>query len=371
MTNWSDFDRLMMREALIEAYRGLMTTRENPRVGCVITRGKDILAAGYHAFPGGPHAEINALSQVSDASGATCYITLEPCTHFGKTEPCVDALIDAGLARVVCAMSDPNPKVNGSGIRALRHSGISVDVGLFETYAARLNPGFIKRMKSGQPFVWMKNAASLDGKTALASGESKWITGSEARRDIHQLRGRVGALITGVDTIITDDPRLTFRPEELGLTIDAPQPIRVILDSKGRLPETARFFDFEGDIIWVTYQRESHAHLKSGRMISWIVPGGNGRIDLMALLMRLADRGINEVLVEAGQTLSGAFLQSGFIDRGVTYFAPKFLGEGARSLYHIAPTRIDDAPKICVEDWKLIGCDLRLEWILRANEPCH
>ncbi len=367
MINWSDFDRLMMRMALIEARRGLLTAKENPRVGCVIARAREILALGYHAVTGGPHAEINALSQVNDANGATCYVTLEPCSHEGKTGPCADALIEAGIIRVVCAMVDPNPQVSGKGIQRLKEAGIEVEVGLFEADSYALNPGFVKRMISGIPFVWIKNSVSFDGKTALASGESKWITSPESRSDIHNLRGRVGAIVTGVDTIIADDPRLNFRANELGFSSNATQPVRVVLDSKARLPNHGRLFDTEGTIIWVTRAPTPHTQLIANRVTQWVLPGEEDRIDLGKLLKCLGREGINEVLIEAGQTLSGAFVNLGLVDRGVTYFAPKLLGHDARNMYHMSPRRLADAPQIRIENIISVGPDLRLEWTLRTD----
>ena len=374
MTEWNDFDRLAMRIALNQASLGLYSTGENPRVGAVIAKQERILAEGFHQAPGCAHAEIEALAHlaVGESQGATCYVTLEPCNHTGKTGPCTDALIDRGVTRVVAAMEDPNPEVSGAGISRLREAGIQVEVGLFESEARVLNAGFIQRMTEARPLVWLKSAASLDGRTAMADGESQWITGPEARMDVQLLRARVGALVTGIDTICADDPRLTVRWAETAIQLPpkatAHQPLRVILDTHGRLPETCALFDEPGEILWVTGEPSTHRQLDAGRLLSWVAPtGDDGRIDLHALCHELARRGVNDILVEAGSTLAGAWIREGLVDRGVLYMAPKLLGPGGLSLYDVAPAQLADAPALFISDVRKIGADLRVDWTLGVN----
>lgn len=374
MTDWSPFDHHAMQRALDQAALGLYTTGENPRVGSVIARDGEILAEAYHRAPGEPHAEVLAMQGVnpSQLRGATCYVTLEPCAHQGKTGPCADTLIAAGVHRVVAAMEDPNPLVSGQGFARLVAAGIVVEVGLLAADAEALNPGFIQRMRTQRPWVWLKSAASLDGKTAMADGESKWITGTAARQDVQRLRARCGAVVTGIETVLYDDPRLTVRHAEAGIDwpCDLPvrQPVRVILDSKGRLPKQGALFDSEGPILWVTTIAVDHPQLQTGRITHWQAPAdAAGRIHLQAVMTHLASMGVNEVLVEAGSTLSGACITDGLVDRGVLYLAAKLLGPSGRSLYDVAPVQLADAPRLLISDCRLIGDDLRVEWTLRTQ----
>lgn len=374
MTDGGAHDRHWMQRALDLAVRGLYTTRENPRVGCVLVKHDQWLAEGYHQVPGGPHAEICALAGVPEgqASGATCYVTLEPCAHQGKTGPCTEALIAAGVERVVVAMEDPNPVVAGRGIEQLRAAGIEVDVGLLADQAAELNLGFVRRMTQQLPWVWLKSAASLDGKTAMADGESKWITGVEARADVQRLRARVGAIITGIETVLTDDPALTVRPEEAhfesDFTLPERQPLRVILDSRGRLPQDARLLAEPGDVLWVTTAAVTHPALASGRLMHWRAPAdAAGRVDLQALLHHLAALQCNEVLVESGATLAGAFIGQDLVDGGVLYLAGKLLGPAGRSLYDVAPAQLSDAPRVLISNCQSVGEDLRIDWRRRND----
>jgi diaminohydroxyphosphoribosylaminopyrimidine deaminase/5-amino-6-(5-phosphoribosylamino)uracil reductase len=363
-----------MRVALDQASLGLYSTGENPRVGAVITKHARILAQGFHQTAGGAHAEIEALSGVTEheSRGATCYVTLEPCNHTGKTGPCTEALIARGVTRVVAAMEDPNPEVSGSGVSRLRQAGIQVDVGLFASEARALNAGFMQRMTEGRPLVWLKSAASLDGRTAMATGESKWITGPHARMDVQTLRARVGAVVTGIETIRADDPRLTVRWSEAEIPLPpqatAHQPLRVVLDTHGRLPDDCALFDAPGEILWVTGIPTAHPRLEDGRMASWVAPtAADGRIDLHALCLELGRRGVNELLVEAGSTLAGAWIRAGLVDRGVLYMAPKLLGPGGLSLYDVAPAQLADAPALFISDVRKIGDDLRVDWTLGVN----
>jgi len=296
---------------------------------------------------------------------------LEPCSHIGKTGPCVDALIDAGISRVVIAMVDPNPLVAGKGVSKLRDAGIDVVVGLYGREAERLNLGFVLRMTQSRPFIWVKSAASLDGKIAMADGESRWITGLDARADVQRLRARCQAIVTGIDTVLVDDPRLNVRPEESGIVlpreINTIQPLRVILDTHGRLPETGALFKADGPILWVTGKTSDHPQVRSGRIEQWIAPLTDDRIDLHAVMSELAKRLVNEVLIEAGPTLIGQCITEGLVDQGVIYLAPKFLGQAARSLYHIAPPQLADAPAIFIQWIREVGEDLRLDWTLRTR----
>jgi diaminohydroxyphosphoribosylaminopyrimidine deaminase/5-amino-6-(5-phosphoribosylamino)uracil reductase len=373
MSEYRDLERLAMRRALLLATQGLYSTGENPRVGACFIQGQDIIAEGFHRAPGLPHAEIEAIRQAADASlqGSTCVVTLEPCSHVGKTGPCADALIQAGVSRVVVAMEDPNPLVAGQGLARLREANIEVAVGLYEAEARRLNPGFISRMTTERPYVWLKSAASLDGKTAMADGESQWITGTEARREVQQLRARCQALMTGIETVLKDDPRLTVRFEESEIRlpegVERLQPLRVILDTHGRLPETGPLFDAEGPIVWVTGDDYSHPQYESGRIERWVTPLVDDRIDSRAVLLWLAQRGVNEVLVEAGATLGGSLINQGLVDQGVLYFAPKFLGRSARSLYDLAPARLADGPEVLIREICAVGDDLRMDWTLRIS----
>lgn len=374
MSEWTDFDRLAMRIALKEAGRGLYSTGENPRVGAVIARDEHIISEGFHQAPGCAHAEIEALSSLTDAEtrGATCYVTLEPCNHTGKTGPCTEALINAGIARVVVAMEDPNPRVAGSGIARLRDAGIRVEIGLLSEEAEETNPGFIQRMTEKRPLIWLKSAASLDGRTAMADGESKWITGPSARSDVQLLRARVQAIVTGIDTVCVDDPRLTVRWAETPIVLPEKasehQPLRVVLDTNGRLPADCALLREPGEVLWVTGKSVTHPALTSGRMRHWLAPvGQNGRIELRAVAEYLAELGINEVLVEAGATLAGAWIQERLVDRGVLYMAPKLLGPSGRSLYDVAPAQLSDAPAIFISGVRQIGNDLRIDWTLGVN----
>ena len=373
MTEFSDLERLAMRRALLIATRGLYSTGENPRVGACFIRDGEIVSEGFHQAPGFAHAEIEAI-RAADSSilqGSTCVVTLEPCSHVGKTGPCADALIEVGVRRVVVAMTDPNPIVAGQGIRKLQDAGIDVAIGLYAREAERLNPGFVSRMTRSLPFIWLKSAASLDGKIAMADGESQWITGPEARKDVQRLRGRCQAIVTGVNTVLADNPRLTVRYQEAGIEVPegthVTQPLRVILDTQGRLPETGALFDEEGPILWVTGRSIDHPQLRSGRVEQWVAPLAGERIDLHAVMSELANRSVNEVLVEAGPRLIGQCISDGLVDQGVLYLAPKLLGQAARSLYDIAPAQLADAPEIFIREIREVGEDLRLDWTLRTR----
>ncbi len=348
---FSQFDRQTMARALQLAELGLNSTTPNPRVGCVICKGGVVLAEGYHRAAGEPHAEVNALNAATaSVEGADVYVTLEPCSHHGKTGPCAEALIETKVARVVYAMEDPNPAVAGRGITMMRDAGISVEGPLMEDSARALNPGFIKRMTQGVPFVRCKMAMSLDGRTAMASGESKWITGPAARQDVQRLRAQSCALVTGVDSVIADDPALTVRQGD-----DDRQPLRVILDTHGRCPERADILSQAGRSVIATA-----ASSDTAKRECWTFPLVAGRIDLRALMKRLAQESCNEVLVETGATLSGAFVAAGLVDEFIIYVAPKLMGSSARPLFSLPIDKMNGQLPLKISDVRAVGEDWRI-----------
>ena len=368
MPEWSAADRSWMSRALMLAERGLYTTEPNPRVGCVLVADGEVVGEGWHVRAGEGHAEVNALAQAGErARGATAYVTLEPCSHFGKTPPCADALIKAGVSRMVAAMQDPNPQVAGNGLQRLREAGIAVECGLLEEQARALNPGFIKRMQQGLPWVRVKLAMSLDGRTAMASGESKWITGPAARADVQRLRARSGAVVSGADSVLLDDSALTVRASELGLPSDEAaaaaerQPLRVLVDSLRRVPLEQRFFREAGPSLVISTSAEQAAddYLAAGSELL-AVPGADGKVDLQAVLQILAERGCNEVLVEAGAGLSGAFWRAGLVDELIVYMAPRLLGSQARPLMQLPFESMSEAMDVAVTDMRAIGQDWRI-----------
>lgn len=357
---FTEQDHAHMALALQLAERGLYTTTPNPRVGCVIVKDDTVVGQGWHARAGGPHAEIHALAEAGErARGATVYVTLEPCSHHGRTPPCADALAEAGVSRVIAAMTDPNPQVSGKGLARLQAAGILTDSGLLEAEARKLNEGFIKRMVYGHPFVRVKTASSLDGKTALSGGDSKWITGEPARRDVHRLRARSCAILTGVGTVIADDPLLNVR----GLDTQR-QPLKVIVDSQLRTSPTARILS-EGKTLIACAEPDSKraAALEAAGARIVCLPLADGQVDLNALLSRLAQSGINEVMTEAGPTLNGALLAAGLVDEWVQYVAPVLLGDAARGLFRLAEP-VDMAQRLTwtLMDSRQLAGDLRLTW---------
>ncbi len=349
-----------MARALQLAERGLFTTAPNPNVGCVIVRDGDVVGEGWHRRAGESHAEVYALADAGEqARGATCYVTLEPCSHTGRTPPCADALIAAGVAQVFVAMQDPNPKVAGAGIQRLREAGISVEVGLMASEAELLNVGFCKRMRTGRPFVRSKLAMSLDGRTAMASGESQWITGVAARQDVQKLRARSDAIITGIGTVLADDPALTVRPEgdwyPEGEAVR--QPLRVVVDSAQRTPKTARLFETDSPVLLASSFMSSD-YPKATVMA---LADESGQVDLDKLLDELAWQDINEVFIEAGAELNGALLAAGLIDEMVIYMAPKLMGDGARGLFHLpALTTMAQNIDLEIQDIRVVGKDWRI-----------
>lgn len=364
----STSDRRYMARAIRLAHHGLYGTDPNPRVGCVIVKDDRIVGEGWHARAGEAHAEIMALQAAGpEAAGATVYVSLEPCSHHGRTPPCAEALIEAGVARVVAAMIDPNPKVAGTGLVMLEAAGIKTESGLLATEAAMLNPGFISRMTRGRPYVRIKLAISLDGRTAMASGESKWITGEHARRDVQRLRARSSAILTGVGTILADDPSLTVRDAcVIGEGVDeadARQPLRIIIDSHLSTPAEARIFQKPGNNLIVTSSDDNaaaEALIRAGAEVL-CVEGANGRIDLAALMSHLGALEINEVLVEAGSHTCGALLDAGLVDEIVVYMAPHIMGANARGMFGLPHLgAMDERIGLDIRELRMVGADIRI-----------
>ncbi|HXI68552.1 MAG TPA: bifunctional diaminohydroxyphosphoribosylaminopyrimidine deaminase/5-amino-6-(5-phosphoribosylamino)uracil reductase RibD [Steroidobacteraceae bacterium] len=362
---FSDFDRFAMQRALTLAARGLETTDPNPRVGCVIAQRGRVVGEGWHERAGEAHAEIAALRAAGNqAVGATVYVTLEPCSHHGRTPPCVEALIAARVARVLIAARDPNPQVDGKGAAALRAAGIAVESGLMEGEAIDLNAGFFRRMLTGRPLVRVKLAMSLDGRTALASGESRWITGEAARQDVQHWRARSSAILTGIGTVLADDPRLDVRlPVEAGAA--RRQPLRIVLDSQLRTPPGARLFETPGEVLILTTltapedPRALELTSRGARLES--LPLEGERVALAPVLDRLAELELNEVLVEAGAILAGEMLRQALVDELLLYVGLRLLGPSARALVTIPPlARLADAPSFSLFDMQPVGDDLRL-----------
>ena len=358
-TDWTGADRQWMARAFELARRGQYTTDPNPRVGCLLVKDGQVVGEGWHQRAGGPHAEAHALPVAGSAArGATAYVTLEPCNHHGKTPPCSQALIDAGVARVVYALDDPNPLVAGQGAARLRAHGIQVDSGLMSEESEALNPGFLKRMRSGMPYVRVKLAASLDARTALASGESRWITSRAARADGQRGRAMSSVVLTGVGTILADDPALNVRIDESDR-----QPLRVVLDSQLRTPSDSRVIHREGQVLILATVDDAHRRrsLERQGVEVAIVPAQDGRPDLRAVLRLLAQRGANEIWVEAGQVLAGAFVRERLFDELVVYLAPCLLGNDARPLLDLpALVNLDDRISLRFAECRSVGDDLRI-----------
>lgn len=360
-----------MARALELARRGLYTTDPNPRVGCVLVKQQRLVGEGWHVRAGEPHAEIHALRAAGEAArGATAYVTLEPCSHQGRTGPCAVALIDAGVRQVVVAMEDPNPQVAGRGIALLREAGVEVEVGLLEADARALNPGFISRMACGRPFVRLKMAMSLDGRTAMASGESQWITGPHARTAVQRLRARSSAVLTGVESVIFDNSRLTVRPAQLGLAdaeaIAARQPLRVVVDTRLRLPVAAACLREPGRTLVATVADHDAARRErledAGAEVRVFPAGEDGRVDLTALLRHLAaQEEANEVLLETGATLAGAMLDAELVDEMQLFVAPTLLGGEARPLFALPGLeRMAQQRPLEILDIRALGRDWRI-----------
>jgi len=360
--DFSSVDYMHMSAAIQLAQRGLYSTDPNPRVGCVIADGDKRIAEGWHVRAGEAHAEVNALQQAGEnAKGATAYVTLEPCSHFGRTPPCAQALIDAEVARVVVAMIDPNPHVAGKGLQLLEDAGIKVESGLLEQQAESLNPGYLKRMRDGRPWVRCKMAMSLDGRTAMASGESQWITSAAAREDVHRLRARSSAILTGSGTVMSDNPSLTARCHEAEQRSE--QPLIVIVDSELKVSPQSAVFRQQGTVRIYTLadaapNRKEALQAVGAEIV--MLPARDSRVDLSAVMHELAESQINEVMVEAGAGLAGALLQEHLLDEMIIYMAPKLMGDSARALFQLPGLEtmaqnidldIEDVTKLGV-DWR-------------------
>ncbi len=362
-----------MQRAVELAKRGWYSTSPNPRVGCVIARGELCVGEGWHERAGQAHAEVMALAAAGgQARGATAYVTLEPCCHQGRTAPCSQALINAGVSRVVCGMLDPNPLVAGKGVAQLQAAGLEVQVGILEAESRALNPGYIKRQVQGLPRVRCKMAMSLDGRTAMANGESQWITGVQARRDVQSLRAESCAVLSGAATVVADNARLTVREAELGeplwQELRGRQPLRVILDRNGKCPTDAPIFQEAGPVLWIV---GSNAIINT----DWqqqknldILQQPTPRPDLESVMRALAERACNDVLVEAGPTLGGALLRAGLLDELTVYLAPKLMGSDARPLFELPLEHLADSIELDVKDIRPVGEDFRLDARLKKTQ---
>lgn len=364
-------DRRWMEKALELARRGLNTADPNPRVGCLLVKDGKRVGSGWHRRAGGPHAEAAALADAGErARGSTCYVTLEPCSHTGRTGPCADALLAAGVERVVYSGKDPNALVSGAGARRLKEAGVTVENGLLEAEARELNPGYFSRWERGRPWVRVKLAASLDGRTALANRKSQWITSPEARRDGHGWRARSSAILTGSGTMLADDPRLDARREDLG---EIEPPARVVLDSGLRTPAGARLFSRPGAVYVLHCAAEDAASRArvgklraAGAEVMRLPAGGGGRVSLPAALGLMAELEFNEVHVEAGAVLCGALLREGLMDEVILYTAPVLLGDGAAGLFSLPPLEdMAQRPSFRVREVARVGPDVRLVLVPR------
>ncbi|MCE9569465.1 MAG: bifunctional diaminohydroxyphosphoribosylaminopyrimidine deaminase/5-amino-6-(5-phosphoribosylamino)uracil reductase RibD [Rhodocyclales bacterium] len=358
--SFSAADHAFMARALQLARRGLYCTSPNPRVGCVMVRDGRVIGEGWHEGAGLPHAEAVALSAIvgagDAAKGATAYVTLEPCSHFGRTPPCAEALIDAGVARVVAAMQDPNPLVAGRGLAKLTAAGMDVTVGLLAGEANELNIGFVSRMTRGRPWLRLKVAASLDGKTALNNGVSQWITGPDARRDAHAWRARSCAVLTGIGTVKDDNPRLTVREVQT-----TRQPLRVVIDSRLEMPPDAAVLDGSNVLIAAARDNERGAALRVRGAEIVLLPNAQGKVDLPGLLRELGRRGINEVLAEAGTRLNGSLLREGCVDELLIYQAPILIGDAARGMFGLAELAdLAGVMRLNIIERRAVGADFRI-----------
>jgi diaminohydroxyphosphoribosylaminopyrimidine deaminase/5-amino-6-(5-phosphoribosylamino)uracil reductase len=360
-------DELYMARALKLAQRGRFTTHPNPNVGCVIVKDGEIVGEGFHYRAGEPHAEVHALRMAGvEAKGATAYVTLEPCSHHGRTPPCCEALINAGVARVVAAMQDPNPQVQGRGLYRLQQEGIEVRHSLMMPEAEALNKGFLKRMRTGFPYVQLKLGASLDGRTAMANGESQWITSPQARRDVQRLRAQSHAILTSSATVLADNPKLTVRWDELNPDVQTlyplenlRQPLRIVVDSQNRVTPEHALNHESGETLFVRTAPDTRVWPDSVRDMH--VPEYNGRVDLVSMMMLLGKQQINSIWVEAGPNLAGALLQAGLVDELILYLAPKLLGSDARGLCVLPGlSALADAPGFKFNEIRQVGPDICL-----------
>lgn len=380
MSQFTAQDHRFMSRAIQLARQGIYTTDPNPRVGCVIVKDDQLIAEGFHQKAGEGHAEVNALRNANragrDVRGATAYVTLEPCSHFGRTPPCAQGLIDAGIKRVIAAMVDPNPEVAGRGLKMLQDAGIEVGSGLLEGEARTLNPGFLSRMERGRPFVRLKLAMSLDGRTAMASGESKWITGAEARSDVQLLRARSSAILTGVSSVKFDDSSLTVRKSDIQSEqvqwVSDRQPLRVVLDSKASLPSDAKMLSLAGRTLVVASGQadagEIQRLISAGAEVHQQSIDAEGGIALEALLQYLAaEESCNELLVETGAKLAGSFLSQGLVDELYVYMAPKLMGSDARPLALLELDEMSEAIDLELKEIRQFGADIRMIWRIQGS----
>ncbi len=368
---FSPQDVAFMQLALDLAKQGEFTTTPNPSVGCVLVKDGKVVGKGFHAKAGEPHAEVMALREAGEnARGATAYVTLEPCSHFGRTPPCAKGLVEAGVSKVIAAMCDPNPQVAGKGLQILSDAGIESAVGLLEENAEQLNKGFLKRMRTGKPFVQLKLAMSIDGKTAMASGESKWITGAQARADVQQYRAKASAILSTSQTVLADDPSLNVRWEELPPDVKADypqeklrQPVRVILDSSHKVRSDFKVFSTESP-VWLVGE-DDYPLTGFPVFTEYLQLDRNqGETRLQALMSALGKRQINTLWVEAGATLAGALIAENLVDELIIYMAPKLLGDQARDLCHLPNlTQLADAPLWQLQSCEPVGDDLKLIYI--------
>jgi diaminohydroxyphosphoribosylaminopyrimidine deaminase/5-amino-6-(5-phosphoribosylamino)uracil reductase len=360
MSAFSPADCDFMAQAIRLAQRGIYSCHPNPRVGCVLVKDGNVIGRGWHIKAGEGHAEINALADAGDnAHGATAYVSLEPCSHHGKTPPCVDALVDAGIVEVVAAGDDPNPKVAGAGFAALRDAGIKVRSGLLQNVAEKLNEGFFSRIKQARPFVRLKVASSLDGRTAMSSGESQWITGEAARADVQRLRAASGAVMVGAATVLADDPALTVRDAQI--ENEGLQPHRVIVDSHLRTPPGSRMFKEQGDTTIFCVSDDNRAALEAAGSKVIVVPAKDGKTDLSAVLKILAEQRINDLLVEAGPVLAGSLLDAGLVDELVIYQAPHIMGSNTRGMFSTPEwSELGQRMPLNVVDTRQVGEDMRI-----------
>jgi len=349
-----------MAQALRLAAQGINTAAPNPMVGCVVVRDGKVVGEGWHKSAGEAHAEINALAAAGEqAKGATAYVTLEPCSHHGKTPPCAAALLEAGVAEVVVALEDPNPEVNGEGLKALAAAGIPCRVGLMQAEAEMLNRGFISRMSRGTPFVRLKMASSLDGCIAMSSGESQWITGPQARADVQRLRARSGAIMTGIGTVLADDPSLTVR--DASLDMNDRQPLRVVLDNDLRMPLSAEMLALAGQtLVYCTRDNKKDALVEAGTKVIKVA-AVDGRVDAAAVLRDLAVREVNDVLVEAGPALAGSLVENNLVDELVIYQSPHIMGSETKGMFK-TPTwsSLADRKTLDITDIRRVGSDTRI-----------
>ncbi len=360
-------DHAFMAEALRQASKGLFTTRTNPRVGCVIVKQNKVIGTGCHDYPGQAHAEIVALNNVvEDVTGATVYVTLEPCSHHGNTPPCVEALVEAKVDCVIAAMQDPNPQVNGNGFAYLEKHGVTTRNGILEAEARELNKGFIKRVTQKRPYVTVKTAISLDGKTSLASGESKWITSPQARLDVQKLRARSCAILTGIDTVIADNPSLTVRLSKQDLNIKGhfEQPIRTIVDTQLRINSNAKLLNLPGKVIIYTASNDEEklASLNNQNVECVRTNLTNKQINLEEVMSDLAQRGINEVLVEAGPTLVGSLLEQQLTDELIFYIAPHLLGDASKGIAYLpSVVAMQNRVNLKILETTVVGEELKIK----------